>query len=209
MRKLVFLISLVLISNISQASDMLWYWDNDGATKGLLPDPKCQCYFSLDFPVKVIPKAGAHFTLYENNSQIVTLKTEQFANLMADQEPPENILSKHVDYELNYLSGVVGNDNLLIDSKEWDKHKGILTWVLKRESKEGDSYLVSSSVVKLGCIFYITSLVSNEASIKKVSNAQHGSLRTLKTHVPTSEEEAKQLIMEFRKKLTSKSTWTK
>ncbi|MCK4706407.1 MAG: hypothetical protein KAT90_13080 [Gammaproteobacteria bacterium] len=199
MRKLVFLVSLIFVSNISQASDMLWYWDNDGATKGLLPDPKCQCYFSLEFPVKVVPKAGAHFMLYETNSQIVTLKTDQFVNLITNQEPHDHILSKHVDYELNYLSGVVGEDKLLIESKEWDKNKGILTWVLKRESKKGASYLVSSSVVKSDCIFYISSLVSNKASIQKVSDAQHGSLHTLKTHTPTSEEEAKQLITELTK----------
>ncbi|WP_373033755.1 hypothetical protein [Sulfurovum sp.] len=199
MRKLLFLASLVLISNISQASDMMWYWDNDGATKGLLPDPKCQCYFSLEFPVKVLPKPGAHFTLYETNSQIVTLKTDQFVSLITNKESPEQILSKHVDYELNYLSGVVGEDKLSIESKGWDKQNQILTWILNRESKEGGNYLVSSSVVKSGCIFYISSLVPSEATIQKVSDAQHRSLRTLKTHTPTSEEEAKQLITEFTK----------
>lgn len=188
-----------LMSNVSQASDMMWYWDNDGATKGLVPDPKCQCYFSLEFPVKVIPKPGAHFTLYETNSQIVTLKKDQFVNLITDQESPEYILSKHVDYELNYLSGSVGKDKLSIESKKWDKQKGILAWVLMRESENGASYLVSSSVVKSDCIFYISSLVSNKTSIQKVSDAQHRSLDTLKTHTPTSEEEAKQLISEFTK----------
>lgn len=199
MRKLVLLVSMVLISSISQASDMMWYWDDDGATKGLLPDPKCQCYFSLEFPVKVIPKPGAHFSLYETNSQIVTLKTDQFVNLISDQEPPEYILTKHVDYELNYLSGVVGKDKLLIERKEWDKDKGILTWVLKRESEKEVSYLVSSSVVKSGCIFYISSMMSSKALIQKVSDAQHGSLYTLKVHTPTSEDEAKQLISELQK----------
>ena len=199
MNKLVFIVISILLTNIAIASDVFWYWDNDGATKGLLPDQNCQRYFSLDFPVKVIPNAGAHFTLYDAKSQIVTLKLNKFLSPKNKDGNSSSILTKHLNYELDYLKGVMGKDNLSIEYKKYYKNNKILSWVIKRQSSNSSSYLVANSVVKSGCVLYLTSLVTNKSLISKIDKAQQRSLNTLKSHSPTSEEEAKKLISDFTK----------
>lgn len=190
---------LFTLSNIVSASDVVWLWDNDGATKGLYPDQTCQCYFSLDFPDKVIPLVGTGFTLFDSNSQIVTLETSKVTGKKSKNKSLSSVLSMHLDYEYEHLKGVVGNDKLSIERSKWNKESKIMSWVLKRESKSSISYLVSNSIISSDCIFYLTSVSTEENMIPKLSEGQQKSLKTLRSHRPSSKAEAEKLLLEFGK----------
>ena len=176
---------------------MIWKWDKDGATKVLFPDEKCECYFSMSFPEKVIPKADGHFLLHKLQMEIVTLPLTDFLQKDFSHANSEAILRHHLAYELDYLKKVVGKDRLTLTKDKWQRDTSTLLWQIKRHSKAGTSILVSTSVVKDDCVVYLSSIVPDEATGDLISQSMLEIIKSLKSHRPSSKKEAERLIDDY------------
>ncbi len=179
------------------AGDVLWKWDDNGATDVLFIDGKCECYYSVSFSEKVTPQPGRRFVLSGSQSQIVTSKLDEFISGPSIPAGAEDILRTHLKYEHSHLQGVVGDAGINLVSATYNGIDNSLTWVLERPSKSGVSVIVSTSIVSDKCVVYVSSLVDSVNSVERIASLQAAIMQSLSLHRPTSQKEAESILSRY------------
>ncbi|ALU42358.1 hypothetical protein [Pseudoalteromonas rubra] len=178
----------------------MWAWVNNGATKWLNGYPECQSYFSLNFAEKVTPKSATHFEYQATPYQIVAIPIASFSDKDAKKAGLKSILESHLDHEFNYLKQASKNHVVTVHQQTWLDGSELLYWHLKRHNDAEVSHLVSFSTLSSQCVFYIVSMLESEGDIASTKENILSIIRTLNTHVPTSQAEFEALISQFKPK---------
>lgn len=200
MRTCLFLIGLLLSTTaLPSYAEEMWKWDGDGASKLLLLDERCQCYFSMSFPEKVTPQPNSHFLLQKFPAQLVTLPKSDFLPNGASIKDVETVLRRHMKYELAYLEKVAGAKNVNLNRVEWNSGSKYLQWQAQRISKEAPSTIATVAVVSGECVVFASSVVPDGATAEHITQSLIKILTSIKQHRPISQEEAEKLIAEYAK----------
>ncbi|HEY3487624.1 MAG TPA: hypothetical protein VGL10_06125 [Gammaproteobacteria bacterium] len=199
MRIVIFTLILVLAGTLSAhaAEDAFWKWDGDGASKVMLADDKCECYFTLSFPEKVIPQPDRHFVLGQAPSQIISIHQNIFLKANSGKLSAEEILRYQYGDEISYLKSRIGADKLRPTVTKWNADTKVLQW--QAEIHEGNTVktIVAASAFREPCVIYLTSFVENKNEVVSISNSLVKAIATLESHRPSSQEEAHKLLSEY------------
>ncbi|MCG7562407.1 hypothetical protein [Pseudoalteromonas sp. McH1-42] len=191
-------ISFILMALSLNGHAGMWAWENNGATKWLNGYPECQSYFSLKFAEKVAPKSATHFEYQATPYQIVAIPIASFTDKDAKKVGIKSILESHLEHEFNYLKHASKDHSVTVHQQAWLDGTELLYWHLKRHNDTEESHLVSLSTLSDLCVFYIVSMIESEDDIASTKENILSIIRTLDTHVPTSQTEFEALISQFK-----------